>query len=240
MKKLLSIATALLTLSACSSSEEPQQPKEMVEFSLNYDFADKGDMARSAGSDAYTTFYNNQIKTKKLTPQHFNLVFTDANGATYTLKSRWDLNTKFNLLEGEYTVTGTSNPVTNETIDTLSIKFDEKITISKENPNISLTAINNCYLLLFGADDITSIRHNKFQNGYYSDFVINRELNKADNLYYSFNRTRELDKNLITISYSNGSTNEIDILKIPFEHGKYYYFNTFTNSFSVPAMEEGK
>lgn len=239
MKKLLSIATALLTLSACSSSEEPQQPKEMVEFSLNYDFADKGDMARSAGSDAYTTFYNNQIKTKKLTPQHFNLVFTDANGATYTLKSRWDLNTKFNLLEGEYTVTGTSNPVTQKTVDTLAIKFDEKITISKENPNISLTAINNCYLLLFGADDITSIEQ-KAKYPYDSYYTVNSELNKADNLYYSFNRWNSWKEHKITISYSNGSTNEIDILKIPFELGKYYYFNTFTNSFSVPAMEEGK
>lgn len=239
MKKLLSIATALLTLSACSSSEEPQQPKEMVEFSLNYDFADKGDMARSAGSDAYATFYNNQIKTKKLTPQHFNLVFTDANGATYTLNSRWDLNTKFNLLEGEYTVTGTSNPVYQKTIDTLSIKFDEKITISKENPNISLTAINNCYLLLFGADDITSVKQKaKFKD---KPYTVDSELNKTDNLYYSFNRKNSSWYEYgITISYSNGSTNVINLLKIPFEHGKYYYFNTFTNSFSVPAMEEGK
>ena len=241
MKKLLFFAIATLFLASCAQ-EEPQQPKEMVDVTFNYMFAESGDMARSTADDAYTTFYNEQIKTKKLTPQHYTLYFKTASGnSVYTLKSRWDRNTKFNLLEGEYTVTGTSAPITN-TIDTLYLKFEEKVTISKDNPIISLTAINDCFLLLFEAEDINSIEFKKAFETTASYTVNTFNPTKLNDLYFAFNHkmvSYNSATNTIDIKYNDNSSNSINLNFISFSKGKYYFFNRYSNSFDVPAMEAG-
>lgn len=241
MKKFLSFAILALALTACSSSnDEPQQPKQNVEVSLSYIFADNGDMARSTGSEVYTTFYNNQIKTKKLTPQHYNLTFTDNNGATFTMESYWNKNSKFNILEGEYTVTGTSSPTT-KTTDTLYLKFNEKITIKKENPNITLTAINNCFLLMLNSEQIKSVSLEAYD--FVGDKKNNYTLSKTDNVYFLFAQSfykSYYGTNIMSITYNDGRNSNIsDLEEIPFEKGKYYYFNEVSNSFDIPAMEEG-
>lgn len=235
MKKISFLALALLLLGSCAT-EEPQKEKEMVDVTLSYMFAESGDMARSTSSDAYSTFYNNQIKTKKLTPQHYNLTFTDTNGATIKMESYWNKNSKFSILEGEYTVTGISAPTT-ETIDTLYMSFNEKITISKENPNITLTALNDCYLLLFNAENIKEIRLTKTNPWGTKEY----QVKKMDNLFFVFNQYFNANyyKNTVELYNTDGSESIIEVAPIPFVKGKYYYFNEITNSFDVPAMEEG-
>lgn len=242
MKKFLITAVAFLALTACSSTEEPQQPKEEVAVTLSYIFAESGDMSRSEGTDAYTTFYNNQIKTKKLTPNKFNIQFkNNKDNSYYTFNSYWSRNTKFNILEGEYTVTGTSSPTSNE-IDTISLSFNEIITITKDRPNITLTAINNCFLLLFKDENISSVNLTTY-TAIGGNTPTKYSAKNVDGLYYIFKSSfydSNYGSNTMEIGYTDGATNKISCLEyIPFEKGKYYYFNEYTSSFDVPAMEQG-
>ena len=67
-----------LTKKSSASSELPSdEPKEEVEFKLDYTFAESGDMTRATGEEVYTTFYDKYIKTKVLTPRNYTLTFSD-------------------------------------------------------------------------------------------------------------------------------------------------------------------
>ena len=39
--------------------------------------------------------------------------------------------------------------------------------------------------------------------------------------------------------FRNNTNSIIELDDIPFEKGKYYYFNDIDNSFNIPPMEEG-
>lgn len=244
MKKFIALASIgliIANLTSCNDSNNELQieTKEKVEVSLSYSFADSGSLTRSVGSDTYTKFYNALVKTKTITPDNYNLTFTEKNtGTTYTYKGKWSRNEKINILEGDYTVTGTSAPVT-ITIDTLYIAFNEDIKITKDIQSITLNANNDSYLLLFNATPLKSItyRYNSYVNNYIS-------LNQKEGVFYMY--VKELFKDgrypgygLLDLDYNNGNSGTLNISNTPFELGKYYYFNEVANSFNVPPMEEG-
>lgn len=45
--------------------------------------------------------------------------------------------------------------------------------------------------------------------------------------------------NRISVKRKDGKYSHIVLDKVPFEKGKYYYFNDIDNSFNIPPMEEG-
>ena len=49
----------------------------------------------------------------------------------------------------------------------------------------------------------------------------------------------EGNNNTLNLKYKNGDESSITLDAMPFEKGKYYIFNELSNSFDVPAMEEG-
>lgn len=243
MKKLILFASVLIGLTGCGSDEsvQPEMPKQDVSFSLDFTFIESGSMGGRGGADAYTTFYNDYIKTKILTPKTYSLTFKNTdNGLTTTFAGHWGDNAMIKLPEGQYEVTGTSTP-TAYTVDSLKMSFNETVTLSKQTSSVTLSAVNESYLLMFDATTIESVLYDR--NVSYSG---NKYLGKkAGNIIYLFmghttggpyNNSHRL-----TISNLNGNTSTIsDITKYPFEKGKWYYFDNISNDFNIPPMEEGK
>ncbi len=236
------LALGLLTFTGCDN--ETEMPPTEVAVSLNYSFVESGSMTR-AGGEVYTDFYNKYVKTKILTPKNFNLTFKNVEtGATTVINGEWSKNHSLKMLTGEYEVTGTSYP--NQTsnnsfkgVDSVYLCFNEKINISPETESVNLTAQYDSYMLMFDKADKTSVKYYYKYNSSSSGSTIS--FKNIDNLYYAF-----FNKLWDTRSYINRLNIErpvgistIDMNDMPFEKGKYYYFNDLSNSFDLPPMTSG-
>ena len=249
MKKMFSlmllVITSVFCFTSCSNEEDVYIPQE-VEFTLDYTFIESGSMTRATGADVYNEFYEKYIKTKQLTPTTYSLTFKNKEtGAIATINGYWDKKDAIRLIEGEYEVIGMSSPkisVKGSPSDTVSISFNETIYITKDMSNLTLTAIYDSYLLLFDANNCTKCRffHDNNTN---SQPRIDKTLNNTGdvlNLFIKdFNYTTSTFKPLIELTRPDGRMSTIYLNDIPFEKGKYYYFNDMTNSFDIPKMESG-
>ncbi len=251
MKKLLFMTVlaslCLISLSSCSSEDEIEQPKEMVTCNLSFHFVESGSMSRTA-SDVYSTFYENYIKNKVLTPRTYNLTFTNKEtNATATMIGCWDEPHGIRLLEGEYNVTGTSYPKVisstdgEVTCDTVYLKFEETINITKDTKNISLNAGYDSYLLMFDKKEISIISYN-YTYKTNSSYTKTTYLKERGDIYPCFIPKERLDAEIFIRKGENKNINydiNVSLTNMPFEKGKYYYFNDVTNSFDIPPMEAG-
>lgn len=243
MKKINLIVVLLCTtlgMISCSQNEEPYVPQE-VELRLDYTFIENGSMSRTTGNDVYTTFYDKYIKTKQLTPTTYSLTFTNTKtGAIALVDGRWDSNDGIRLPEGTYKVSGISHRIINKGIDihseyvsdTTFISFNEDVSISPKQTTLNLTAQYDSYLLIFDSSNISIAEYKGLSRW---------NIKKHDNLFTIFvNRQSTYNSNdYIKITRTNGSSATIYLKDIPFEKGKYYYFNDMTNSFDIPQMESG-
>lgn len=238
MKKYYLTIVIAFALFSCNEESviTEQFPKE-VEVSLDYSFTESGSMTR-AGSSVYTDFYNKYIKTKQLTPKNFILTFKNKEtGNTSTIAGNWEKKNLFKLLTGEYEVTGTSYPSNYSSyicIDSLFMKFNENVNITNETESVHLNAIHDSYMLMFDKSDKKEVSYE-----YYISNSPSKEMKmkNIDGIYYSFFNKLAGETNYIRITRSLVSSISLD--KIPFEKGKYYYFNDIGNSFNIPPMEEG-
>lgn len=238
MKKFLLVVSAVIALTGCGSDESDlaQAPKE-VNVSLSYSLVESGSMTRNS-EDVYSDFYEKYIKTKQLTPKTFDLTFTNKEtGATAVVKGDWDKNHSFKLLTGVYEVTGTSRPQTSNCIDSLYLCFNESVEITGSTANINLTAIYDSYMLMFDKSDKQRVVY-QLSSGYGADSPTSIPLKAMDNIYFAFINKLLANENSIVITRKDFSST-IDMDKIPFEKGKYYYFNDISNSFDIPPMEAG-
>lgn len=239
MKKCLLAIAALFMFASCSkdSVAEPPQKQEAkeVEVTLGYSFVNEvGDMTRS-GSTLYNEFYEEYIKTKKLAPPTFDLTFTNKETAAVTnIRGEWG-EKHITLLTGEYEVVGKSVPQ-DDCIDTLFLYFEEDVTITSETQAITLTAKYDSYLLLFNAADKDYINY-RYHNPSSSYYTL--ELKNTGTLYYAFFKEFMFPKDNRISIYRNGVSSTIILDNIPFEKGKYYYFNDVSGSFDIPPMESG-
>lgn len=233
-----------------TSSEIPSdEPKEEVEFKLDYTFSESGDMTRATGEEVYTEFYDKYIKTKVLTPRNYTLTFTRVGitGSIIEIKSAWDNNDCVRLPEGEYYVNGTSYPIENYTeiggindlpSDTVYLEFNETVKITKDMSTLVLNAKYNSFLMLFDTENTSKIELVISNN-------VVKELSKDSNCYWLFARTKYTYKNGVTSYFTSRITrndnNAVDVVfgRLPMQFGKYYYFNDMTNSFDIPTMESG-
>ncbi|CAG9922112.1 hypothetical protein [Bacteroides ovatus] len=241
MKKFLLTIAIVSAFSSCSEESSSEQTPTEVEVSLDFSFTESGSMTRT-GSTAYTDFYNKYIKTKQLTPKNFDLTFTNKEtGATATIRGNWNKKHSFKLLTGEYEVTGISHPYTlysGQCIDSLYLKFNENITITNNTESVNLTVIYDSFMTIFDKNDKSKIEFVR-SSGYPSSNPTEIALKNVDNVFYAF-FNEEVLGNVNSIYITRNKTNSIIKLDdIPFEKGKYYYFNDIDNSFNIPPMEEG-
>lgn len=238
MKKILLLMMTTLAIAGCSNEEQNNPVPEEVTVNIDYDFWESGSMSRS-GADLYTNFYNKYIKTKLLTPTTYTLSLStkDVPKPT-TINGYWGNKDGIRLLEGTYNIYGTSVPAnSNASIDTLSMSFSEKVAITKETTSITLTAKHSSFMLIFDASNTTSIEYTTYvkANNIYKTY----NLNKKDDIYYIFLSEEIGASDKIVITRKNKKQVTIYLYGLPFEKGKYYYFNDVTNSFDIPTMTEG-
>ncbi len=241
MKQSIIASCILALFMAIGCNQQPLPPTE-VAVSLDYSFMESGSMTK-AGDAVYSDFYEKYVKSKVLTPKTFNLTFTNVETkAVATIRGDWTKSHTFKLPTGEYEVVGTSHPA-KQSLDSLYLTFNENVVISNETTSINLTANYDSYLLMFDASDKSSV---KYSPGFSSNSIIEPELKTVDTIRYAF--LRELWKTTsgkdtyaydIIIIKRGTLSSTIQIDKIPFEKGKYYYFNDLSNSFDIPPMTSG-
>lgn len=239
MKKILFLIAATLAFAGCSNEESVTPPaKELVTVTLDYGFPESGSMTR-AGSDLYNNFYEAYIKTKIVTPPTYSLEFKNKEtGAIAEINGRWENKDGIKLFEGEYEITGKSESTYNSTgnVDGMYLQFKENVTINKNTTIINLTAMYDCYMLIFNTENISKIVYTN-DNPYSTPIT----LSKKDNIYYMF--LQELlwssSNNYLRITRTDVSTSKVYLDNIPFEKSKYYYFDDINNSFDVPPMQAG-
>lgn len=248
---VVTVMLGSIFLTSCGGEidNEPKEDLKDVTVKLDYTFLESGSMSRSV-EDVYMQFYNNYIQTKKLSPSRYELDFSNfentGDSKDYTLKIAgiWGNNDGVTLPIGSYTVKGNSTPKISSSPgccgDSLWLTFNEKIQLSNQAKNITLNAKYDCFLLLFDAENISSIE------AYYIDKPNETHLlTIAGNIYYLFVTKTQRDmfdsssRVEIKITRKTGTTIRIDLSKIPFEKGKYYYFNDITNSFDIEPMIQG-
>lgn len=239
MKKYLFIIVAVTTLISCSNESDVEQPKQEVEVFLDYTFVESGSMTR-AGNEVYTDFYNKYIKTKQLTPKTFNLTFKNKEtGAIATIRGNWNKKHSFKLLTGEYEVIGTSYPYgvhSTACIDSLYLKFNEKITIMNDTKSVNLTAIYDSFMTIFDKNDKSKIELVKMPGSSNPQIAFK----DIDNIFYAFFNEDFLGYSSKIYVTRNKITSIIELDDIPFEKGKFYYFSDIDNSLNIPPMEEGR
>lgn len=242
MKKitiLMGVLCALILVSCSSNGEEPIVVDEPTNVSLYLDFSfTEGESMSRANSDVYTQFYNEKIKTKELVPDKYQISFKNKEtGASYEFNGKWSAKDMITLLTGKYTVTGTCyDTETNYFQSSVSVKFEEDIEVKETTSSITLKAVYDSFLVFFNKSNLTSL-----------EYCANTESNSMHSIeatygdfYYLFSRDLSSTYNLyIQGKRSNGSSFKVYTSKIPFEKGKYYFFNDATSSFEIPAMEAG-
>ena len=243
MKKTIwfySLLLITLLLGACDKNESNTTPE--VEFTIDYTFIESGDMTRATGEDVYGQFYNNYIKTKILTPTSYELTFTNTKtGDIANINGLWASKNGIRLPEGTYTVNGTSYRNYNGSLDlhseyisdTTFISFNEEIQLAVDQTTLELTAQYDSYLLLFDSTNISAIEYEglkRWQLKTYGNLRV---------LFINRQSTVSTKNDCIKITRTDGTTITIYLKNLPFEIGKYYYFNDMTNSFDIPKMEAG-
>lgn len=237
--------TFLLSLSSCSGSEDSSVMPQEVAFVVDYSFAQSGNMTRATGAEVYDAFYDKYIKTKQLTPKTFSLTFKHKESGALTKINNgvWNNNDVIRLVEGEYEVTGTSAPISKNYVvqeyasDTVYLKFNEVVNITKDMTKVNLTAIYDSYLLMFDNTNYKSASYRIIN--YNAMDMIKTESNYIVFIKNLKNYSSNNDDNVIQLTRNDNSTISIELDEQPFEKGKYYYFNDMTNSFDIPKMESG-
>lgn len=241
MKNLFLALTALQVslFYACSSNETNMlQEKKQISFVIEYEFdiSHGENMTRSNQSDIYDQFYNDRIKNGSLVAKKYNLEFVNKEtGAMTKIAGNWESDDLITLLEGEYTVTGDSyDDDTNYIQEKASISFSQDIQVTKDTKLITLTARYECFLLFFDNINIKSLVY--WCNPPHAKVPINFSYK---NYLYTFARKLKETNAYIEGNRNNGSSFSIYTSDVPFELGKYYFFNPISNSFDIPKMDAG-
>lgn len=237
---LLLIATVGFVITACSSEDSEglqNSNKVKVTFVYTLDTSNGNSMSRAVtNEDVFNEFYE-KIKNGELVAQSYNFTLTEVNtGVVYTFNGQWDSNDFITLNTGVYRIVGASTADGDNIQEKCSFTFDEQIEISVTSNVITLHANYDCFLLIFNNSQISSLQNCNgvtlssffnFKNYKYA-FVTNKLYNDA-----------EKSNAYILGKYTNNAEFKVFTGNLNFEKGKYYVYNSVSNGFDVPPMENG-
>lgn len=240
MRKILIVASVILTLCACSK-EEPTP--ENVTFNLTYNI-DKGVSMTRSGADLYNSFYENFVKTKKVGYPNYELTFYKGEEVVGTFKGEWDA-TMLTLPEGEYKVVGTSKSPEDKVASgvkfqysTMSLNFEETVVISKGQTSLTLNPTYDCYLVFFDKTviDVAYVWDPTDSNSSGKTYW---HFPDADTIKYAFinSASKAIEISYKTVDRADEGVLNIDLMG--FEIGKYYCLDAIATGYQLPPMESG-
>ena len=238
MKKLFTMmllcATAVCFYSCNKETPDVIDESKIVDVCFGVKF-ESGNMSRATAEDVYQDFYNKHIVTKELVRDDYKLTIKDESGiAVAEINGYWDITT-IQLPIGKYKVTGTSNGGSGN-YSIVSLKFDEIIEVESSG-TIALTAIYDCFLLLFPMNN--SSYSYEYVYEVYNSSDVHNDLPTIDDLAYMFMTTKTAIDYII---YNDGTDRcklSLESENFNFQKGCYYYFNIVTGTFNIPPMENG-
>lgn len=238
---MMLIFAFVVHFSSCSNETASYVPQD-VTVVLDYTLVKSGNLTKASGSDVYTDFYGKYIETKQLTPATYTLTFTNKEtGAIATINGKWNKKDGIRLPEGTYEVIGQSTPIEKDYVewsDSVYLAFNETVVISKDAVALTLTANYDSWLLLLDSANTTNVSCKC--TGLTST---KGKLSSDENTFWVFMqetyRNERSHDYYLVVTRQDEQQSTIELLDIPFEKGKYYYFNDMTNSFNIPHMESG-
>ena len=237
----LLIAIFAIGFTACSSDnefEEIQDPnKAKVTFVYTLDTSNSGTMSRATTNENVFNEFYEKIKTGELVAPSYSLTLTEVNtGVVYTFNGNWNSHDLITLNTGTYSVVGTSTADGANIQEKCSFTFNEQIEISATSNVITLHANYDCFLLIFNNSQIESLENNNgsTQSSFYT-FENYRYAFVNDKLFIEEQKSNAY----IWGRYTNKAEFKAFTGNLNFEKGKYYVYNSVSNGFDVPPMENG-
>lgn len=228
---------------SCSTSGEDEinGPSGEANFRIDYTLT-SGNM-KSIASEVYEKFYEDHIKTRKLTPDTYSIVFTHkGTGQKIEVKGLWSENKMVRMPEGTYTVTGTSADGTNTYVcDKAVLSFSEEITVTADMESLIVKAQYASPLLFFSAESTKSVTY--YAISYPSVEYQAETLPKVDGYHYAFMKAFggvSLDyKSHFEIEKNSGTSTKMYTNSVKLDNGKYYFYDDVTGGFSLDPMTPG-
>ena len=242
---MLLMAILLIGLYSCSSDEDSQEEQHSttsnevkVYFVYTLDTSNGNSMTRAAKTNAevFDEFYQ-MIKTGDLVAPSFELTLTEVNsGVVYTFKGKWNSHDLLTLRTGTYRVVGKSTAEGENIQEKCSFTFDEQIDISITSNVITLHANYDSSLLIFNNAEILSLQN--FNGSALASFFTFSTYKYAfvNSTLYDVAKKNEA---YILGKYTDDAEFKIFTGNLSFEKGKYYVYNSISNGFDVPPMDEG-
>ena len=245
---LLAMMVAALSLTACSGGDSsdsdfnnptaPFTDEVKIYFIYTLDTSNGNSMTRGAKTNAevFDEFYQ-KIKTGDLVAPSFELTLTEVNsGVVYTFKGKWNSHDMLTLRTGTYRVVGKSTAEGDNIQEKCSFTFDEQIDISITSNVIILHAKYDCSLLIFNNEKIQTLQN--FNGSALASFFTFSTYKYAfvNNTLYDVPKKNDA---YILGKYTDNAEFKIFTGNLNFEKGKYYVYNSISNGFDVPPMEEG-
>lgn len=249
MKKALSQMTLLLmsiftfTLYSCSNDDNTggsqlsnDQKKVYFVYTLDTSTGDLMSRASSTNEEVFNEFYE-KIKTGEIAAENYELTLTEVTtGAKYSFKGKWSNHDLVTLRTGTYKVTGTSTAEGKNIQEKCSFAFNELVEISITSSVITLHAKYDCSLLIFNNSEILSLQN---YNGTTSTDLFNFKTYKYAFVNDVLYEVAYKNDAYILGKYTDNAEFKIFTGNLNFEKGKYYVYNSVSNGFNIPPMEEG-
>ena len=227
-------------LSACTNDDTGEQlaPDEVrVYFVCTLDVSSGRLMARAKSHETIFGEFYEKIKTGELVAPSYELTMTEVNtGETYTFKGQWGSHTLVTMRTGTYRVVGTSTAEGENIQDKCSFRFDEQIDIDMTTTAITLHANYDCFLLIFDSAEIQTLQNYNgealtpfYTFGEYRYAFVNGALYNAEKQSEAY----------IGGQYTSGVEFKVFTGSLNFEKGKYYVYNSVSNGFDIPPMDDG-
>lgn len=220
------------------NNSKPLSNEAKVYFIYTLDTSSGESMTRASttNEEVFNEFYE-KIQSGDLVAPMYELTLTEVNtGAVYTFKGNWKNHDLVTLRTGKYKVIGKSTADGDYIQDKCSFTFDETIEISITSNAIILHAKYDSSLLIFNNSEIKSLQN---YDGVSLTSFYNFSTYKyafVKNLLYPAAKKNEA---YILGKYTDDAEFKIFTGNLSFEKGKYYVYNSISNGFNVPPMEDG-
>ena len=237
---MLIVGIVVMGLSSCTNDDTGEQlaPDEVrVYFVCTLDVSSGRLMARAKSHETIFGEFYEKIKTGELVAPSYELTMTEVNtGETYTFKGQWGSHTLVTMRTGTYRVVGTSTAEGENIQDKCSFRFDEQIDIDMTTTAITLHANYDCFLLIFDSTEIQTLQN--YNGETFTPFYAFGEYRYAFVKESLYNAEKHSEA-YIGGQYTSGVEFKVFTGNLNFEKGKYYVYNSVSNSFDIPPMDDG-